>query len=669
MRVTVSVAGRFHAFQLVEQLTHRGHLDRFITSTLNERLLPNRRLPDSLRNNSDFIERIRQVPMPEYLGYGMRRLPMKDSQLLSYFIKDNLYDRSAVQHIKNGDLFVGWASQSLFQLREAKARGALAIIERGSTHISEQYRLIEEERKRFGIASPKRSRWERLLEEKQLKEYHEADFIMTPSEFARQSFLDSGFDPKKILKVRYGVDLSQFSPVSTKEERTIPTLLYVGAIGFQKGIPYLLEAARNLRAKGKEFHLKLIGRFEKDFEAWLRTSNLRSEIDEHLAFVPNHELDEHFHRADIFVLPSVQEGLALVIAEAMASGLPIIATENTGAREFIEPGKSGIVIAAADALALETALEELLGNSEKTNLMGEEAALAAKSFGWDAYGDAIEQTYKAILETSTHSTEADKPAGNGTEISSFYNEYWSRDHGWTPTHSFSQDQLDLHFKNAFLPTDSVLDVGCGDASNYEAWLVNQVHDLKAIDISAIGIEHARRMGIDARVHDLSEHFPFETNSFDGAVCIEVLEHLYDPKFTASEIFRTLKPGGLLVTTVPNNGYFRERLRALTKAELSTSISDFSNEWKGAHIRFYNLASFSRLLEVCGFHIESIRSNGDASIFDGLDAFGGYGMQHISSFLRRTLPRALRAAFLENAWPSLFAPHLVVRARKPEEVRS
>ncbi|MFI5201689.1 MAG: glycosyltransferase [Candidatus Kapaibacterium sp.] len=669
MRVTVSVAGRFHAYQLVEQLAQRGHLDRFITSTLNEKLLPNRRLPNSLRENSEFIAKIRQVPMPEYLGYGVRRLPVRDSQLLSYFVKDNLYDRLAVKHITNGDLFVGWASQSLFQMREAKARGAHAIIERGSTHISEQYRLIEEERKRFGVATPARSRWERLLEEKQLKEYHEADFIMTPSQFARQSFLDRGFDPKKILKVRYGVDLGDFHVSAQPEDHPIPTLIFVGAIGFQKGIPYLLEAARSLRATGKKFHLKLIGRFEKDFETWLRTSSLRSEIDEHIAFVPNRELVRHFHSADIFVLPSVQEGLALVIAEAMASGLPVIATENTGAREFIDKGTNGLIIPAANTQTLIAAIAELSGSPQSAKSMGEEAAQKAQSFSWDVYGDSIEQTYKNIVEPSTPSTKSNQTTNDQSEISTFYNDYWNRDQGWTPTHSFTQAQLDLHFKNAFRPSDSVLDVGSGDASNYQAWLVKQVRDLKAIDISTVGIERARRMGIDARVHDLSERFPFESNSFDGAVCIEVLEHLNDPKFTAREIFRVLKPGGLLVTSVPNNGYFRERLRALTKAELSTSISDFSNEWKGAHIRFYNLASFSRLLEVCGFQIESVRSNGDASIFDGLDSLGGYAVQHASSYLRRKLPRAFRFAFLEHVWPSLFAPHLIVRARKPGEVSS
>src|ERR1035437_3455414 len=175
MRVTVSAAGRFHAFGLVQQLFRRGQLERFITTTLNDRLLPNRRLPDELRGNAKFLERTVEIPLPEYLGYALRKLPTPEAQSLAYFVKDNLYDREAARHIPRCDLFVGWASQSLFQLREAKARGARTIIERGSTHISEQYRLIEAERKRFGVGAPTRSRWDRLLEEKQLKEYHEAD--------------------------------------------------------------------------------------------------------------------------------------------------------------------------------------------------------------------------------------------------------------------------------------------------------------------------------------------------------------------------------------------------------------------------------------------------------------------------------------------------------------
>ncbi len=685
MRVTVSAAGRFHAFNLVDELYRRGHLDRFITTTLNDKLLPNRRLPDGLRGKAEFRKRVHQIPLPEYLCYALRKLPTAEAQSLAYFVKDNSYDRAAVKHIPNSDLFVGWASQSLFQLREAKARGAKTIIERGSTHISEQYRLLDEERRRFGFGSgleQRASQWDRMLEEKQLKEYHEADYLMVPSEFVRQSFLTRGLSSAKLLKVRYGVDLSRFTAIERNAWQDIPTILFVGAIGFQKGVPHLLEAVRALRASGNKLRLKLIGRFESDFEAWLKSSPLRSEIDQHIPFVANHELPKHFHDAQIFCLPSIQEGLALVIAEAMASGLPVVATENTGGREFIEDGVNGRIVEAGNAAALAVALTELIANPIAALQLGASAAEASKFFGWDSYGDAILESYNrilgptqiisnvehasspAVVQTSSSAHPSEGASQSSSEIASFYDSYWNRSAGWTPIHSFTDEQLSTHFKGAFKPSDTVLDVGCGDASNYQSWLVGQVAHLKAIDISETGIAVARRMGIDAQVHDLSQRFPYEGNSFDGAISIEVLEHLYDPKFTVQEIFRVLKPGGLFVGSVPNNGYFRERLKAITRAEMSTSITDFSNEWKGAHIRFYSLKSFTRMFEVSGFVVESIRSNGDASIFDGLDAFGGYGTQHVTSLLRRKLPRVARLAFLEELWPSAFAPHIIIRARKP-----
>jgi hypothetical protein len=70
-----------------------------------------------------------------------------------------------------------------------------------------------------------------------------------------------------------------------------------------------------------------------------------------------------------------------------------------------------------------------------------------------------------------------------------------------------------------------------------------------------------------------------------------------------------------------------------------------------------------MLEVAGFKIETLTSNGDASIFDGLDALGGYTTQQVTTVLRKKLPGPLKLSFLQNIWPSTFAPHLIVRARK------
>jgi starch synthase len=659
MNVAVSCAGRFHAFHLVEQLHKRGMLSRFTTTTLNSTLIPNRELPESLKHDVEFHKLVRQVPFPEYLCYAWRKLPIQDAQSMAYFLKDNLYDQKATRYVGKSDIFTGWANQSLFQLREAKSRGAIGIIERGSTHIQKQHALLQEERKRYGLGELQLGKYDKLLEEKQLKEYHETDYIMVPSEFARKSFLEYGFKSSQILKVPYGVDLDRFSVGNQLREIGGPLkILFIGPIGVQKGIAYLLEAVAKLEQQGVRTELTVIGQIESEFASWFKSSPLRSQIKRHVPYVPNNQIAEYFKAADLFCLPSIQEGLALVIAEAMACGLPIVATENTGAEEFIRNGVEGTILKAGDADALFTALHEMQSDRGRMRTMGEAAAVRSKAFSWDTYGERIAKIYNALVHPAPNDAEHDRD-----EIANYYDDYWDREKGWTPVHSFTDEQLHVHFDNAFKPTDSVLDVGCGDASNYQAWLVKKVAKLSAVDISKTGVAEARKIGLDAIVHDFSEPFPYADETFDGAVCIEVLEHLYDPKFCVQEVGRILKKDGLFVTSVPNNGYFRERLKALTRAEMSTSITDFTNEWKGAHIRFYSMDSFTRMLEVSGFRIESVRSNGDASILDGLDAFGGYMTQHATSLFRKKAPAALKLSFLQDVWPSLFAPHIIVRARK------
>lgn len=657
MKVTVSCAGRFHSFELVEQLEKHGHLLKFITTTVNEKLITNRKLPESLAQSPDFRKKVIEIAAPEYLGYGVRKLPLNNSVESSYVLKDNLFDRAAAAHIGHTDIFVGWAHQSLFQLREAKTRGAKAIIERGSTHIDYQQAVIDAERTKLGLAPLTGNTVQSLIRDKQLKEYHEADHIMVPSEFSRRTFTERGFSESKVLKNPYGIDVSRFHPSISKTflENGTLRVLTVSPLSVQKGTHVLLEAIASLKKRGKSIHLTIIGQTEPEFKTWLRTSNLASVIDQHIDFVANSDLLHYYQEADVFCLPSVQEGLALVLAEAMASGLPVIATDRTGIEEIAKEEGSAIVVPASDAAALAETLSQLT-DREQLIALSEAGLQQVADLSWDDYGARAIEHYEAILGSST--------GGQPKDIAHFYDEYWDRDNNWTPTHSFTDEQLALHFDDLLRPADTVLDVGCGDASNYQSWVVKQVAKLTGIDISPSGIANAKRLGMEAQVHDFSEPFPFDDGSFDKAICIEVLEHLYDPKFCVQQIFRVLKPGGLFIMSVPNNGYHRERLRSLFQAELSTSITDFSNEWKGAHIRFYNKHSISRMLEVAGFEIEDVHSNGDSSIFDALDSVGGYFTQHASTFLRKHLPGALKLSFLEDVWPSLFAPHLIIWAKKP-----
>jgi len=151
-------------------------------------------------------------------------------------------------------------------------------------------------------------------------------------------------------------------------------------------------------------------------------------------------------------------------------------------------------------------------------------------------------------------------------------------------------------------------------------------------------------------------------AFDGASCIEVLEHLFDPLQSAREIHRVLKPGGVLVATVPNFGYHAWRLLALLRAQVPSEPEDKNkNRYNGVHIRYFSKLMFRRLLRDAGFVNISIGSFDNGSVWDIFLAAGHFGL--ISQFARDHFPGPLHLRFLQDLWPNVFAYRLRAVARK------
>jgi SAM-dependent methyltransferase len=255
------------------------------------------------------------------------------------------------------------------------------------------------------------------------------------------------------------------------------------------------------------------------------------------------------------------------------------------------------------------------------------------------------------------STDAQQP---------YYDRYWNRadDSTWTPEiRPWPESEFRSKFGH-FVGAGKILDVGCGDATTYHRQLLGIVHELYGLDVSFEAVEAAKDVGMIAQQGKFdSEKFPFADSTFDGAACIEVLEHLFDPLFAAREVFRVLKPGSLLVTSVPNFGYFADRLEALFRARLRTSPFDPENPYAGAHIRFFSLREFKRLLRKAGFEVERVLPHGSCSIFDSLWVIGH--LVSLSVTLKKRIPYVLRFGFLEKLLPAVFAQHILVFARKPE----
>jgi SAM-dependent methyltransferase len=174
-----------------------------------------------------------------------------------------------------------------------------------------------------------------------------------------------------------------------------------------------------------------------------------------------------------------------------------------------------------------------------------------------------------------------------TDTKRYYETYWSPD-GYNPLVTMSRDLREL-LTTRVASTDRCLDVGCGDGSHYADWLNQNATAYVGVDISENAVRRARERGLDARLIDDAASLPFEDKSFDVVTCFEVFEHLFQPSAAALEIARVLRPGGVLLASVPNVAYWRWRLDLflLGRWNPAGDSQSVARPWRDPHIRFFN----------------------------------------------------------------------------------
>ncbi len=217
--------------------------------------------------------------------------------------------------------------------------------------------------------------------ERELREYQLADRIMVSSGVARQSFIRQGIDAARVVSVPPGVDISMFSPPA---EAPCPgAIVSVATVGLRKGQYHLVGAFQRLHTRHAS--LTLVGSVLPGWDKRLHLSQPGLRTTGHLS---RRRVVEELRRASVFVLASVEDGFGLVLAQAMACGLPVIATEATGIRDLITDGVEGFVVQAPpDAQSLAEALDTLLSDRERAQAMGAAGRRKVESFGgWDRYG-------------------------------------------------------------------------------------------------------------------------------------------------------------------------------------------------------------------------------------------------------------------------------------------
>jgi len=234
------------------------------------------------------------------------------------------------------------------------------------------------------------------------REIERADVVLCPSLFVRDSMIQNGVPPEKCFLDPFGVDTSLFQP--RQELPAKPRFISVGTICVRKGFPYLFRAFEQVKNRLPEAELIVVSGYKVDFRMerpkWEGTFT-------HIERADRPTLAALLATCTAFVLPSIEEGFARVIPEAMASGLPIIATHESGATTLVKNGLEGVIVPARDVESVAAAMIDLALDRDKNIRMGRAAhERATVRNTWQDYVDRLLAEYAARLRTFSASIAA-----------------------------------------------------------------------------------------------------------------------------------------------------------------------------------------------------------------------------------------------------------------------
>lgn len=375
MRVIVSTSGKFHHFDLAKQLFQQGHLEKLFTAYPTQYV-------DGLLNNY-----VSSFPYLLYIEKLIRKIGLNRLAERISPIFNDVFDRFVERNLVDSDILICNNGSGLYTFDRARELGAKIVCDCGQPHIRVVYDLIDSVYEDFG----KKLWYSKRLFEKKIMEYEEADLITVPSHYSAQTFIDNKIDRSKLAIIPYGVDLSLFKPYPKEDE--IFRVIYVGRIEILKGLLFLLDAIGNIKLP--DFELTLVGPVSNEIKMRLPRYCGNIKI---IGAVPKNKLSWYYSQASIFVFPSLLDGLALVIAEAMACGLPIVATDISGAGELISNGLEGYIIPSQNSEIIRQRVMELYRNNQLRTEMSIAALNRVQNLGgWDSYGTMIIKTFSDLL--------------------------------------------------------------------------------------------------------------------------------------------------------------------------------------------------------------------------------------------------------------------------------
>jgi glycosyltransferase involved in cell wall biosynthesis len=331
--------------------------------------------------------KLRILPL---LDWRARKAARSVGEEAAFFERNRRFQEAIPdREILAANVVIGFDTSAWLLGRRAKAMKRKFILDQSIGHPAAKERIFESLRQRFpewSTSAPKKSAEIVAVER---EEHALADVIVVPSDFVKQTLVEEGVDESKIRIIPFGTDLTLFHPPEKRGGKTV-VFLFVGGLTARKGLPVLLTAWRQLALPDAELWLVGSGSLPMSESATLPPTVKM------LGPQGRQEVASLMRQADVFVFPSFFEGLAQVQIEALATGLPLIATHESGAADLIHEGTTGFLIRAGDVEALAKRIQRLAQDATLRQQM-QQAALAVRDrLSWQIYGGRWSTLLKEI---------------------------------------------------------------------------------------------------------------------------------------------------------------------------------------------------------------------------------------------------------------------------------
>ena len=278
---------------------------------------------------------------------------------------------------------VGFENSARDTFRAARARGMTCVLDASSVHYQAQRMAFSDV-----APNPRRASVERRKQE----EIELAHHIVTLSSFARDTYLRAGVPDEKLTIVPLGIDTSTPPPGSEpRADDGVFRFMFAGNLTYAKGVDLLLQAFEAIPHDDVE--LVLAGAAGDAAQALGRTGR-RVRM---TGYLQRRALAKEYSNADVLVLPSRCDGFGQVVPEAMQLGIPCIVSSHVGAKDLIDHGATGWIVASGNAAALSDCMLEAYRNRSGVRAMGARAAAVARRYSWKDYGARVRQYYESIL--------------------------------------------------------------------------------------------------------------------------------------------------------------------------------------------------------------------------------------------------------------------------------